>query len=233
MTTGSYIIILFAIFGILVGQLMLITSDKIVREKCADKNQEEPWRLFNQLIRGKTARVIISIINGIAWAMIANFGNNIISMISISIIFSIAVMISFIDIRIRIIPNKLVLALVMAGTVYQISNFGAKSLLIAAGCMIIIMALFLVLGAVMGMEKIGAGDVKLAGAMGLVLGYPNILLGILLMAIVILIYCFIGFSMYKMSLKSMFAYAPFMMSGMIIAMAVMILDINIFAASNF
>lgn len=231
MTIKFILIFIFTLAGVIIGYWMLSYSDRIVAKKCAKKNLEEQLNAFNILIKKKQTKVGISVTNGIVWALIGYFESNTILAILISLIITLGIVISIIDIRIRIIPNELVLTLILAGIVYQLIGFGAKSLFIGFCCMIVIMALFMILGAVMGLEKIGAGDVKLAGAMALVLGFPNIFTGMLFMALVILGYCFIGFSLYKLSLKSMFAYAPFMMSGMVIAMIVMLLDINIFAGT--
>lgn len=219
--------IAFLIAGITIGQIMLQFSDRIVIQRCEARNQPEKVEFINKWIIKRRNKFIVSFTNGILWAFVINFEESIILAVIVSMIMTLGLMISLIDLRIRLIPNELVLTLLVLGALYQMINFGLKSLLIAFACMIIIMSIFMILGAIMGFDKIGAGDVKLAGAMGVVLSYPNIFIGLFVMAIIILLFCLLGFSLYKLTLKSMFAYAPFMMSGMIVSLAIVVLNIDL------
>lgn len=125
-----------------------------------------------------------------------------------------ALSITVIDWRIRRIPNELVLLMLIAGAAFQIIHFGLASLPKAFLSMLLMMAIFLVPVFLGGYDKIGAGDVKLAGAMGLVLGQTYIIPAVLVMCGTLLVYCGIGLFFRKLTLSSHFAFAPFMMLGM-------------------
>ena len=78
-----------------------------------------------------------------------------------------------------------------------------------------IIIVFTVLGLIIGLNKIGAGDVKLAGLMGLALGYPHILYALLIMSIALIGYSLVGMAIGKLTHVSMFAFAPFLMLGLV------------------
>jgi leader peptidase (prepilin peptidase)/N-methyltransferase len=82
------------------------------------------------------------------------------------------------------------------------------------------MALFLIVALVLGFETVGAGDVKLSGAMGFVLGYPLILYGVLAMCGAIVAFCVAGMALCRLTLKSLLPFAPFMMFGLLFAVGV-------------
>ncbi|MDD4583788.1 MAG: prepilin peptidase [Eubacteriales bacterium] len=132
----------------------------------------------------------------------------------LALLFSLALIISIIDLSIHIIPNELVLAMIALGVLFQLLYFDWKSMMIAMACLLVLMGIFAGLAAILGFSKVGAGDVKLAGAMGLVLGYPYILTAVFVMSAVMLLYCVIGIFIGKLTLVSMFPYAPFLMIGM-------------------
>lgn len=82
------------------------------------------------------------------------------------------IVIFFIDLEHKIIPDKIVLPLIIIFTIYAILTADYWLLLSAAGAFLF---LFLIWLATKG-KGMGFGDVKLAFLMGLVLGFPNIIL---------------------------------------------------------
>jgi len=131
-----------------------------------------------------------------------------------ALLMTIALAITVIDWRIHKIPNELVLLMLITGIAFQILHFGLASLPNALLSMVVMMAVFLVPVFLGGFDKIGAGDVKLAGVMGLVLGRTYIVPAVMVMCGALLVYCVIGLFFRKLSLNSKFAFAPFMMLGM-------------------
>ena len=128
-----------------------------------------------------------------------------------------AVVIIIVDLRIHIIPNEAVFVMLAAGLIVQLSFNGLTAAIYAVVTMVAVMAVFIALGAALGLHTIGAGDVKLAGAMGLLLGYPHIMTALIGMSALLLVWCLGGLALKKLKLKSVFAFAPFMMAGTIFA----------------
>ncbi len=215
-----WMIVIYGILGLISGYAILYITDKLVQKKCSLKEITEPANILQK----KYAKWIICIINGLVWALAGWQTNNILLSIFTVVLFSLALMIIVIDLRIRIIPNELILVMSAVGALFQLTQYGWKALLIAILTMVVLMAFFLITMAVMGKGKVGAGDIKLAGVMGLVLGYPLILTGIIVMAIATLAYCMIGFKMCWLNKNSMIAYGPFMMVGLIATLVTVILN---------
>lgn len=124
------------------------------------------------------------------------------------------------DIKERIIPNELTLSVIAVTLVFGIPGlFGAKgfpsfslkySLLGFAACMVIFLlpSLF--------KKNVGAGDVKLAAAMGFCLGFWNSMLGIVLMGILVLVYTFMQKELPMLSfVKSFIPMGPFLSCSMV------------------
>ena len=216
--------ILYGLVGMVAGYLMLVWTDKLIEKKSSQKNiKKEGTEFFSK----NYLKITLVMINAAAWAGAGLQGKNPLDALLLVILFSLAVMIAMIDLRIHIIPNELVIAILFIGICFQLIHFGGRSLLIAAACMLGIMIIFLIVAALIGFDKVGAGDVKLAGAMGLVLGYPDILTAVQAMCVAMLIYIFIGLKAYRLTLKSMFAFGPFMMMGLIVALISIVANISI------
>lgn len=208
------ITIFVGLVGGVVGFLIPGFAKRITVYKASLRDKEIKGDYFD----GRIVQVLICIVNGLLWAMSWYKAVNPFSAILASILFSLAIIFIIIDVRIRIIPNELVLATVIAGGMFQLVSFGLKAFLISLASMVVIMAILIVLGLVVGLSKVGAGDIKLMGAMGMSLGYPDIVTAVMMMTIVLLIYIGIGFARKRLTKKSTFPYAPFMMIGMISAL---------------
>lgn len=215
---NSIHIIVYGITGLFCGFMIPYVSNKIISSKMKQKKTEIKYNFLESGL----FRFVICILNGVAWAFAGMQLDPIVALL-FSILFSLAVLFSIIDIRIHIIPNQLVLITFAVGALFQFIHFGGKSLLIAAICSLVMMVLFTIVGFIVGLNKVGAGDVKLAGVMGMVLGYPLILVAVFSMSLALIAYCVIGISINKLTLVSMFPFAPFMMLGMVIALGSSIL----------
>ena len=131
----------------------------------------------------------------------------------------IAATIAITDIHHRIIPNELVISIIVLTLIFGIpAELGVKgfpefnvfmSLIGLAACFFIFM-----LPAFLH-KNVGAGDVKLAAAMGFALGLSNSLLAIVLMGSLILASCFLQRSMPAMEyLKKQIPMGPFLSAAM-------------------
>lgn len=202
--------IIFGAIGFLISYLLVLSSNKLIEKKIIKKNL-----ILNTYIKpGSKLHTVIFVVTTALWTSAGLMTDSPYIALIVCCIFSLAIMFSAIDLCIHIIPNELVITIMAVGALFQLIYFGPGSLLTASACMIGVMIILTIAAAILGFNKVGAGDVKLAGAMGLVLGYPYILIAALAMSIVLIIYCIIGFYTYRITLKSMLPYAPFLMTGM-------------------
>lgn len=163
----------------------------------------------------KMAPLWFALGTGLVWAFIGFFTADVLSGLLMGILITMAVMFTVIDGLIHIIPNEMILVGLPLAILFQITAFDLKHLGIALICMASIIVVFTVLGLIIGLNKIGAGDVKLAGLMGLALGYPHILYALLIMSVALIVYSLVGMSIGKLTHVSMFAFAPFLMLGLV------------------
>ena len=206
--------ILIGITGLIIGYKVPYISTKIVEYKKGKENiKKNEGILFSRWFQ-----MLISIFSGIIWMLSGLRQENLLFSLLIGILITIGIIIVFIDIHIRIIPNELVLTIAILGILFQIIYGGWKSLISAFICMIIMMIIFTAVAGFVGFGKVGAGDVKLAGAMGLALGYPLIITAVGNMAIVLLVFISLGMLLKKIYLSTMLPFAPFMISGFIFAL---------------
>ncbi len=126
-----------------------------------------------------------------------------------------------VDLRIHVVPNELVLMMAGLGVLLQLALFGPLRLLSALAAVAALLAIFLLLMGLLGSGTVGAGDIKLAGAMGLALGYPHVLYALVGMGAALAVYCAAGFAAKKLTLRSFLPFAPFLMAGMAAALAMM------------
>jgi len=190
-----------------------IISDQIVVYKHQKRDIKTAAWGFNRKLC-----VIFFILNGLLWGFAGMEAGDTISALLVSLLFTVAILIAVVDLRIRLIPNELILIMLCLGVPFQIIFFGWSSLLPAFLCMIAIGLVFTLVGRLVGFEQVGAGDVKLVAVMGFVLGYPNIMIALTGLTVVLLIYCLGGLALKKLTRYSTFPFAPFLMFGTISAL---------------
>jgi len=200
-------LIYFGILGLIIGYKVPDISDKIIKCKKPETNIEE-----KSFLSSKVIKVLIIIVTGVLLVLSGSIDNTIVGLL-IAVQITIGIIIAYIDIKIRIIPNELVLAMVISGIVFQLLNYGLKALIGAVASMAVMMAVFTAVAGFVGFGKVGAGDVKLAGAMGLSLGYPLIITAVGIMAVALLIFILTGMALKKIYLSTMLPFAPFMIIG--------------------
>jgi Flp pilus assembly protein protease CpaA len=201
--------VIFGIIGFLTCFLLEYLYSSVTKKKC--RVHELDIDIGKLDIKSK---IVIYILNTVLWAICGLQTSDIVFALLVASVLSLGILTSMIDLQIHIIPNEFVAAMLIIGVLLQIKYLNLRTFLLAFACMIGMMALFLIVAKVIGMGKVGAGDVKLAGAMGGVLGYPDILTALMAMGIIILVSCFIGFATFKITLKSAIPMAPFLMIGM-------------------
>lgn len=204
---------LFGLVGLTLGFKLPSIALEIMKYKKKDNLEITKHFLFSNL-----SNIIFSLTAGSVWFVTALFTEDIVGSLLINILITIGLIIAFIDVNIRIIPNELVLAIIIVGLVFQVISLGFNSILVAFICMVAMMAVFSVVAGFMGFGKVGAGDVKLAGAIGLALGYPLIIIGVIVIALSLLVFIAIGLLIKKIYLSTMLPMAPFMIAGFVVAL---------------
>ena len=196
--------------GAILGFMIPVIAQKIILYKCTKKNivPEPDTRYTSYFFRCGTCMLC-----AVIWTFAGMKMESFPVALFLSILVTTAILIAIVDFRIRIIPNELVLFLSLTGIIFLLTHSGINSLIPAALSMIAMMILFTAVGGIVGFGKVGAGDVKLAGAMGLALGYPDIKAALIIMSSAILIYIITGLIARKLTLRSTFPFAPFMMLG--------------------
>ena len=217
------ITILFGFTGLVTGYKIPDISNRIIeykkRKKAFETNDSK--ELSNIL------KLLICLFNFAAWTAVGLYTDNIFAALLIGIQITLGLIIAVIDIKIRIIPNELVLTLIILGITFQtMIDFGLNNILGAIISMVAVMIIFTVVAGFMGFGKVGAGDVKLAGAIALALGYPLIITAVGIMAIVLLTYILIGLALKKIYLSTMLPLAPFLSAGYILALLTIVLNVG-------
>ncbi len=208
-----YIVIIFGILGIGTGiAIPAISNINIIL-----KNHKTHTLTLNRRLEINHCGLIV-ILNEILWLYAGIKLENAFIAFLVALIFTVAILISVIDLQIRLIPNELVILIVSLGIPFQIIKFGWISILYSFFCMVAVGVLFILVARIVGFEQVGAGDVKLITAMGLILGYPYINIALIGMSIALLIFCLGGLAMKKLTVRSTFAFAPFIIFGTICAL---------------
>lgn len=120
---------------------------------------------------------IVEALNAILWLLAALLGGDILTAVLLSLLSSILIVITLIDWRTFTIPNGLNLAIFLLGLV-RVATDSANWLDYVLG-MVSVGGLFLLLWAVTHGRGLGMGDVKLMAAAGLLIGFLNILLAMI------------------------------------------------------
>jgi leader peptidase (prepilin peptidase)/N-methyltransferase len=132
------------------------------------------------------------------------------------ILYSTGIMIFFIDLKHKIIPDRLSLPLIMLGLgisfIPQMDINILQALGGAAGGFAFLFLLALAVSHSLGKETLGGGDIKFVTALGMFLGFQGILFTIFLSATIALIAAFI----FKKDRSSEIPYGPFLVMGAII-----------------
>lgn len=206
-----YLKAMFLLAGAAIGFVLPNISQKLAQYKYRKKSlQFQSDSRYTAL----PIKLGLCVLTGGAWLISGFIADSFLIAALISILFSAALLTALVDVQIRIIPNELLLVIIVLGLAFQAAQFGLSALFSALLCMVAMMLLFSAVAGFIGFDKVGAGDVKLAGAMGLALSYPAIISGLAIMSAVFVLFTLAGLLTKKLTLKTMVPFAPFMMTGM-------------------
>ncbi len=215
----QYIWIVFGVLGGVVGLFLPQIAEKMALQKMRKKDLELESKPF---YRSAQLKVYSLIWSGIGWAACAYIYELSLVLLCSLLIWSIGIVVVIVDVRIHIISNEAVLLLAALGVVIQLKLFGVKALLMSILLTIIVMIVLISVGNMVGLWKVGAGDVKLIGSMVLILGRSYIVYGIIIMAASMGVFSLGGMMMKKLNRYSMIPFAPFIVSGIMAGILAML-----------
>lgn len=210
--------LILGIAGAALGFAVPYIANSIAAYKCRKKKME---LASDERYSAIYLKLGFCVLNGCVWGISGYIADYMPAAVLMAFLITAALLIAIIDIRILIVPNELLLVMIVTGTAFQAMKFGYTAILLSLVCMAVMVVFFTLVAGIVGFEKVGAGDVKLAGAMGLALGYPNVLTALVIMSAVFVVFSLIGLVLRKLTLKTMLPFAPFMMIGMIFTLAYM------------
>jgi leader peptidase (prepilin peptidase)/N-methyltransferase len=126
------------------------------------------------------------------------------------------VIVSITDIRTRRIPNVVMfpaLGVALAAALARPDRVGLLLGGLAAGGLLLIPTL------IYGLERAGGGDVKLGLFIGLVLGWPTVLLALFVAFASAALFAVGGMLLRRLSRRSVIAFGPFLALGGLVALA--------------
>lgn len=153
---------------------------------------------------------IISVICGTVYYKMFGLGMQFCEVIFISFT---AIILSIIDIRIRKIPNEILIFMLASSVFFHV--VGAENITLSSHVegLLIGLGVFLLGDIISGGRKVGKGDIKLAASIGFVVGsgvvIPTLLIAALLVSIIGGIFILKG----KLQKNAPIPYAPFLMIG--------------------
>lgn len=200
--------VIFGAVGLAVGLNIQNISYNVIKFKRGKCEVSE-----NVFLHSIILRILLGIFNGAAWAMTGLFTDSFMLSILICTQITVGLIVSFIDICIRIIPNEIVLVIIILGIIFQTISYGLYGILGSIMSMVFIMIVFTALATFMGMGKVGAGDVKLAGAIGFALGYPLVITAMGTMSVSLIMLILMGIALKKLKLSTMLPLGPFLSLG--------------------
>jgi prepilin signal peptidase PulO-like enzyme (type II secretory pathway) len=162
--------------------------------------------------------VSASLVNGFGWLLACLVSHSVPEAANLGLMVSAAVVLTLIDVGIRVIPNELVAALLALAAALALLEKGFAVLPWRLGGFLAALALFLLAMRIAGPGKVGGGDVKLAAAVGFAVGFPNVLVAVLIMALAASATGVVGVKLKKMGKSTPMPFAGFLMAGLVVTM---------------
>jgi leader peptidase (prepilin peptidase)/N-methyltransferase len=237
MLTTAMAVIVF-LFGLLIGSFLNVCIYRIPLRKtvvkgrsyCPSCNSLIPWYcnipLFSFLfLKGRCKDCgekislvypIVELLNALLYLTVWQIYGLTFTALFTAILFSILVVISFIDLAHQIIPDGLVLVIFILGianAVYQTVTFGVPWYTFVIGFFAASVPLF-ILGLIYP-DGMGGGDIKLMAASGLFMGWKLILLSLFIGALYGAIVSIFIIARKKGSMKSAIPFGPMLSLGIV------------------
>jgi len=202
--------------GIAIGLLLPKIVIHIIRYKCKQRNREVP--LFKLSQQTKIALLILHAALYAAAFLLMPSPKAVLTCVFITT----AIVSAIIDHYLHLIANEIVLFLFLTGVVYRFIDGGLSSFIGTLWAFLITSVLFGSTAAFIYWRKgtigVGAGDLKLATAIAITVGYPGVFGFLGGMALAILIYCFAGLKSRFLTWNSCFPMCAHIMVGFAIGL---------------
>lgn len=204
--------------GSLTGALLLPLANRMIRRKEAagmPVSQASDDRR-SVMSDSKLSILLVMVLNGAGWLCAALIAGISLQTIQIMLTISVTLVISIIDIKIRIIPNEMVLFLFASSLIFLLAGAARQSILLNLLGLAIGLVLFGI--PLLLSRNIGAGDVKYIAAMGFCLGYPDVVKAVMIFGGILLIWLISLLATKRGGLRTKFAMGPFISAGFVAAL---------------
>lgn len=222
----------YGLLGVLVGAFSNILADLLPQHRyrveaprcpvCQNPYPRSQWVASLSFLLGRShcpncgspiplRRPLLELATGLGFAFLWATYSNLGQVLILSVYLALLLLFLVIDLENRIVPNMLVLPAMifsaLASLFYPGMGLGRALLGGATGFG------FFYLASIIGRGGMGAGDVKLAGFIGLTTGFPEIIVALLLSSLLGGLSAFLLLITRKKGLKSHIPYAPFLVLG--------------------
>jgi prepilin signal peptidase PulO-like enzyme (type II secretory pathway) len=168
---------------------------------------------------------IVEIATALIFLLILAFSHYaLLNIVFLFYVFSVLIIIFVYDLKHYLIPDKVLFPAIIIAflfrilNLFRISDFGFRIFTGYIAAIIIAAGFFLFIFLISRGKWMGFGDVKLAVLLGLVLGFPNILVGLFLAFLFGAIIGVIIMALKKKGLKSEIPFGPFLIAGTFVAL---------------
>lgn len=215
--------ILIIIIGAFVGVLMEKSAEHLIKQRVKTLTP-------HQFSGSHSKTIFWAMMNALIWLTFIKINGLEPKTLECMMLFSICTILSTVDIRIRKIPNELVLMTLFIGGAFLITGQPITNIWVNIFGLLIGFIIFF-LPAMIG-KGAGWGDVKYAAAVGFCLGVYGIISAIMIMTFFLMIYASYLMVRRKGNLKSKVALGPFMASGFVSVLILNLINANDYL-SNF
>lgn len=206
----------FLLAGLASGYIVPGLAQKIIKYKCTKRQQSIP--VFNL---PRWQQLIIMLVSTVLFAL-AGWKMPVPEALLVCSFVLMALTATVIDIKIRIIANEMVLLLLVLGLIYRITVGGVHSLLGSLVALALVMAVFIgtsfINKLLRGSYGVGAGDIKLAMAIAITVGYSTVFYFLIGMALAVGGYCLAGMRLGLLTPKNTLPMCGHIMVGFCVAL---------------
>jgi prepilin signal peptidase PulO-like enzyme (type II secretory pathway) len=212
-------IVVFALLGIVVGWLMSMLGDYLISSGTNIRPMQSQIRRPAILHPSLNADLILELICGATYAIIlARFGLTTTAM-SLALVTAFFALIAIMDYKYRLILNALTYPGIALALLINLFSLNRSPLPILLGLVLAFGVFYLTERAMPG--GMGGGDAKLAAVIGAGLGFPQVLLALIVMALATALAVAFMVGVQKRSIKTAIPFAPFMCLGAVVAFIVL------------